>query len=320
MPDRLPPTAAPLADRSARATGEVRWLAVPRDFHFLATVRSHGWYALAPFVWGDATEVLERPLRLDGRFTRIAFSQPGGRGGPLRAQVVGGAGLRTGLSTRQAECLRAAATRMFGLDVDVRDFLRLCRRTGGGFDRAVRSGFGRMLRAPTLYEDVVKILATTNTTWAGTKSMVAHLVNLAGRRGAFPTPDAVASLGAKRLRTQARWGYRAAYLAKLSRDVAAGRLDLDAWIDPARDHEELARAIRAVSGLGPYACAHVQLLLGRHHAIGVDTVFRAFVRAKYFPRSRKMPNDRRLLSVYANWGDWRALAYWADLWDGDASE
>ena len=29
---------------------------------------------------------------------------------------------------------------------------------------------------------------------------------------------------------------------------------------------------------------------------------------------KKTVADRRMLAVYDDWGEWRALAYWADLW------
>ena len=41
-----------------------------------------------------------------------------------------------------------------------------------------------MLRAPALFEDAVKMLLTTNCSWAATRGMVVRLVALAGpRRG-----------------------------------------------------------------------------------------------------------------------------------------
>jgi N-glycosylase/DNA lyase len=294
--------------RAARA------LDVPADFDFAATAYSHGWCVLAPFAWDDAARVLQVVLRVPGGSTRVAFAQPGGTGAPLRADVVGGVGARAGLDPRQRLAIGAAATRMLGLDKDLGAFRSRCRKAGGTFARAAGAGFGRLLRAPSLFEDVVKILATTNTTWGGTKSMVTKLVTIAGTGGAFPTARQVAAVGARRLEKEARWGYRSAYLADFAKAVADGTLDLLRWEKWDGSTEALAREIRAVPGLGPYAVAHVLALLHRHDRIGVDTVFRSFVHRKYFPRAAKPPADRRLLAVYDAWGPWRGLAYWADLW------
>ncbi|MEZ4614458.1 MAG: hypothetical protein R2867_02935 [Caldilineaceae bacterium] len=44
----------------------------------------------------------------------------------------------------------------------------------------VGEGRGRLLRSPTLWEDVVKTIATTNVTWRNTVSMIHRLVDTLG--------------------------------------------------------------------------------------------------------------------------------------------
>ena len=318
--DHADPPRCPLARLPADTVQVTHVLPVSSSFSFAATVYSHGWCVLAPFGWRSDDEVLERVLRVPGGTTRVAFSQPHGRGTALVCQPVAGRGSRAGLNPVDRACVDRLAARMFRLDADLSTFHALCRRRGGTFARAARAGFGRLLRAPTLFEDVVKILATTNTTWAGTKAMVAKLVTLVGdARGRdglhpFPSPPEIATLGAERLAAQARWGYRSAYLQGLCERITSGTLDLSVWETWSGTTEALEREIRSVPGLGPYAAAHVLALLGRHDRIGIDTVFRSFVRRTYFPRARKPPPDRRLLEIYEDWGPWRGLAYWADLW------
>ena len=63
-------------------------------------------------------------------------------------------------------------------------------------------GAGRLLRSPTVFEDVVKTICTTNCTWSATVRMVSALVGTLGRpavgapgRRAFPTPAAMAQAG-----------------------------------------------------------------------------------------------------------------------------
>jgi 3-methyladenine DNA glycosylase/8-oxoguanine DNA glycosylase len=298
---------------SASRTGSIR---VPKGFAFAATAYSHGWCVLAPFAWHPERGVLERVLRLPGGPSKIAFGQPAGRGTPIVWEVVAGRGLRGGLPETAQTHLARDARRMFGLHADLSSFHALCRRRGGNFARAARAGFGRLLRAPTLFEDVVKILATTNTTWSGTKAMCTRLIALAGRGRphAFPTPRQVAAIGVDRLASEGRWGYRAVYLDAIARAVVSGELDLTEWASWSSSTESLERSIRSVRGLGPYAAAHVLALLGRHDRIGVDTVFRAFVHRTYFPHCAAAPSDREMLAIYDEWGPWRGLAYWADLW------
>jgi 3-methyladenine DNA glycosylase/8-oxoguanine DNA glycosylase len=276
-------------------------------------VRSHGWCLLAPVTWEDEVVRLVRPLAVPGGVTRVAFEQPEGPGGPLQVSIVGGRGKRGGLDAAGWSVVERTTTRMFQLDRDLAEFERFARRAGGSFDEAVDRGFGRLLCSPTLFEDVVKILATTNTTWGGTVAMVRNLVGMTPG-DAFPTPGHVAGIGAKRLASEGRWGYRASYLAGFAEAVSEGEPDLDRWEAWDGSTEELEAEVRRVPGLGPYAAAHVLMLLGRFDRIGIDTAFRSFVRQKYFPRARKPVTDARMLTVYEKWGEWRGLAYWADLW------
>lgn len=288
---------------------------VPNDFSFQSTVWSSGWCVLAPFVSDHERATLECRYPLPGGYsTQVVLGQPGGRGKPIVARVTGGRGARVGLSSTEWSAVRSAARHFLRLDDDLEPFYKRCREAGEPFIHAERTGFGRLMRSPSLFEDIVKILATTNTTWAGTKSMVANLVSLANAEGVFPTPEQVVAIGAKRLREQCRWGYRAESLAKIARATASGRLDFDRWESWAGSTADLEAEILELPGIGPYAAAHVLAVLGRYDRIGLDTVFRGFVKERYFPRARKPVTDKRMLKIYDKWGEWRALAYWFDLW------
>lgn len=288
---------------------------VPDDFDFGATVHSHGWMRLAPFAWDRDRNALERPLRVPGGETVVSLSQPEGRGRPVVARIVAGRGSRGGLDGPGWRVVESAARRMLRLDADLEPFHARCREVGPPFERASELGFGRLLRAPTPFEDLVKILATTNTSWSGTTSMVARLVELAGgSHGAFPTPADVAALGADRVRERARWGYRSEPLVELAEAVASGRLDLERWETWDGSTGELEAEVRELRGFGPYAAAHVLALLGRHDRIGVDTAFRSFVAARHFPDAGERPSDRKMLEVYDAWDRWKGLAYWFELW------
>ncbi len=288
---------------------------VPKDFSFPSTVWSSGWCVLAPFSADYERRALEYRYRLPGGYsTQVELRQPGGRGKPVVAQVTGGRGARVGLSASEWSAVRSAARHLLRLDDDLEPFYARCREAGEPFIHAERTGFGRLMRSPTLFEDIVKILATTNTTWAGTKSMVANLVSLADDEGIFPTPERVVAIGAKRLREQGRWGYRAEPLAKIARAAASGRLELGRWESWDGSTVDFESEILELPGIGPYAAAHVLAVLGRYDRIGLDTVFRGFVKEKYFPRARKPVTDERMLKIYDKWGEWRALAYWFDLW------
>jgi len=219
--------------------------------------------------------------------------------------------------------LRAKLRRMFQLELDLADFLA---RTLGSPAHAwvAPAGFGRLLCGSTLFEDVVKIILTTNTMWRQTVRMNELLVSLCGsffgssggERAAFPSPEQVARFDADTLQLECRLGYRAKSIAALAGGIVSGGLDLAAISDPGQTTEELFKSYRTLPGIGPYGAAHLLALDGRHDFIAVDTEFRRFVRERYHG-GRKVA-DATMLRRYAKWGRWKYLAYWSELWESVA--
>ena len=125
-------------------------------------MRSHGWYDLPPFSYDEDARTLTTRLP-SGAVTfraRDGALEASGRGIP-RAELAG------------------AARRVFSLDLD----LSACSGVFAGEPALLRGlarGGGRMLRAPSLFEDAVKMLLTTNCSWAATRGMVVRLIDLAG--------------------------------------------------------------------------------------------------------------------------------------------
>ena len=117
------------------------------------------------------------------------------------------------------------------------------------------AGAGRMLRSPTVFEDLVKTICTTNCTWSATVRMVTALVGVLGtpagdspERRAFPTPEAMAEAGEDFYTDIAKTGYRGPYLRTIAADVAEGRLDLEALNDPALSDVEVTERLLALPG------------------------------------------------------------------------
>ena len=77
-----------------------------------------------------------------------------------------------------------------------------------------------------------------------------------------------------------RAGYRGEYLRSLARSVASGKLDLEALGTASADElpdDELAARLLALPGVGPYAAAHIMMLLGRYSRLILDS----WTRPKY---------------------------------------
>jgi 3-methyladenine DNA glycosylase/8-oxoguanine DNA glycosylase len=270
---------------------------------------------LAPTSWDDEARVLGRVERLDSG--RVVDLRVTGQGDAQRPVIDIAVDAATPLSAADTTEIARKVGHMLRIDEDFSDFYAQCAARGGRW-AAIGGGLGRLLRSPTVFEDVVKTIATTNTQWSGTKAMTRALCDALGEplsgdpaRRAFPTPEAIAGAPPAAL-TAARFGYRAPYVAALARRVVAGELDLEGLARSGLPTPELRRALLGIKGVGPYAAATLLMLLGRYDALGYDTVLRDFVSARYFAGERRP--ERELLAVYDDWGRWRYLAYWFEMW------
>ena len=169
-----------------------------------------------------------------------------------------------------------------------------------------------MLRSPTVFEDVVKTVCTTNCAWSGTVRMVTALVEHLGVEGrTFPDPVAMAEAPDDFYADVARAGYRGPYLRAIAAAVADGTLDLEA-LDGRSDlpDEEVAERLLALPGVGPYAAAHIMMLLGRYGRLILDS----WTRPKYsrLTTGRKI-GDRTIERRFRRYRDFAGLAFWLFL-------
>jgi 3-methyladenine DNA glycosylase/8-oxoguanine DNA glycosylase len=272
------------------------------------TITSHGLASLPPFEIDEQARTLTAVLPVPRGRPRVVHIAAAG---PRRAAVAV-AGRAAGTATVAG--LRQTVSRMLRLDLDLSAFYEQA-AADPRLAWAAR-GAGRMLRAPTVFEDVVKTICTTNCTWSATKRMVGALVSELGEpaagsdRRAFPTPPSMASAGDSFYRDVARAGYRGAYLRALADDVAAGRLDLE-WLADVPPEEvpddEIERLLLALPGVGPYAAAHVMLLLGRCSRLVLDS----WTRPTYARLNGGRPvADARIVRRFRPYGRWAGLAFW----------
>ena len=276
---------------------------LPPLFAFRQTVESHGWYRLAPFRWSDQEGVLRRKEALQEGVAELAI------------EVRRGKLVITGVQS--SEELTRRMTRMLQLDVDTSEFAALALQS----ERhawVAEAGFGRLLCGTTIWEDAVKIIATTNTMWSQTVRMVELLVAKCGPDGAFPTPREVVRFSEEELQRDCRLGYRAKSIHALASRLVSGELNLEALGDRTLPTETLFRNYQTLPGIGPYGAAHLLAMDGRHDFIAVDSEFRRFVRETYH-RGRRV-SDAAMLRRYNKWGRWKYLAYWSELWSEVTAE
>ena len=110
-------------------------------------------------------------------------------------------------------------------------------------------------------------------------------------------------------RDVARAGYRGAYLQTLALAVAEGALDLEGLNDPELDDEDVAERLLALPGCGPYATAHMMMLLGRYSRLILDS----WTRPKYARVNGRKAADRTIERRFRRYGDYAGLAFWLYL-------
>jgi len=136
-----------------------------------------------------------------------------------------------------------------------------------------------------------------------------HVAGAPERRG-FPAPATVADAGDAFFRDVARAGYRGPYLRAVADDVASGRLDLEALREPALPDQEVADRLLEIAGVGPYAMAHMMMLLGRYQRLILDS----WTRPKYRRVSgRPRITDTGMQRAFRPYRQFAGLAFWLTL-------
>jgi 3-methyladenine DNA glycosylase/8-oxoguanine DNA glycosylase len=274
------------------------------------TLISHGFAALPPLALDEDARTLELTLPVAGRARTVVVRE--GRRGTAALSATGrkpGADERARLVELVSHVLR--------LDEDLSEFYALL---DGDAELAwAAAGAGRMLRSPTVFEDVVKTVCTTNCAWSATQRMVGALVDHLGEPAAsgkrtFPTPAAMAAADESFYRDVVRAGYRGAYLRSLAASVASGAADLEALSatsETGLSDDEVAARLLELPGVGPYAAAHVMMLLGRYSRLILDS----WTRPKYarLTGARKQPADRTIERRFRRYGRYAGLAFWLFL-------
>ncbi len=265
------------------------------------TLASHGVAELPPQRVDVAAGRLEVTLPYEGGARTVVVSP----GSPGHARVSGG--------NRK---LVAVVRHMLRLDDDLSGFYA-CVVDDPELAWVAR-GAGRMLRSPTVFEDVVKTICTTNCAWSATVRMTTALVDnlgVAARDGrrAFPSPAAMAEAGDDFYREVVRAGYRGPYLRALADDVAGGTLDLEQLNDPELPEDEVATRLLALPGVGPYAAAHVMTTsLGRYRRLILDS----WTRPQYARLRGRKASDKAIERRFKRYGEYAGLAFWLYLTHG----
>ncbi len=290
----------------------------PADFDLPRDACSYGYFRLWPNHWDPDTETFHRVFDLDDGPTRVAITQSE-VGAPLRL-----AADRTLVRAEQT-AVKQGVTRMFRLDeheADIKAFHALDPRWKA-------TGHGRVMRSPTLFEDVIKTITSCNVQWTSTIFMNRRLCEVLGRpvpsrtrndtlpTHAFPSAAKLARTKPETLRSRCRFGYRDARTVQLAKRFAprgATPPELnEAALDAAPD-DELRDMLITLPGVGPYAAANIMQLLGRYGRLPLDSESVRHGRTVLGFDGTDAQVMRQVDAHFEPFGEHKFRSYWFELW------
>jgi 3-methyladenine DNA glycosylase/8-oxoguanine DNA glycosylase len=279
----------------------------PSTFNFQRTVISHGWYGLLPFEFDRQKWKLVRVLERGSNAPVTVTLTGTKRSVKVTTDTV--------LAKKDSEKVLSDVRHMLRLDENLEHFYSST-TNDSDFGWIAAQGAGRLLRSPTVFEDLVKMICTTNCSWSLTEKMVTSLVQKVGRdttdgRKSFPSAAALAEKPLSFFVNEIRAGYRAEYLKELVGRVASGELQVEAWLKSDLPTAELVKEIKGVKGVGNYAAENLLKLLGRYDGLALDS----WTRAKFFQvrNNGRKTTDKRIARYYSRFNEWRGLALWCDV-------
>jgi N-glycosylase/DNA lyase len=273
-------------------------------------VYSHGWCSLLPFSVDKEHRALNRILTLTNGslvLCRISDQKKSQLSIKMNSSALLTAAHRSEVIRQITSCLRSTE--------DFSDFYRETRRYPE-YSWIAKIKAGRMLRSPSVFEDVVKMICTTNCSWALTEIIVNNLVEKLGKafdnsNKSFPSPEALAGTSEQFLRKHIKAGYRSPFLLEFAKKVASGKLNVERWRSSKLPTEALFKELRSIKGVGIYSAGNILKLLGRYDYLGLDS----WVRAQYYKMHHqgRIVSDRTIERRYTQFGKWRGLFFWLEM-------
>ncbi|MFG0285518.1 MAG: DNA-3-methyladenine glycosylase family protein [Phycisphaerales bacterium JB039] len=303
----------------------------PVDFSLPRDYCSYGYFLLTPNHWAPGERAVYRAMGLPGGAALVRVTQTAGRGAGANGDVrkLAGRDLKVtadrSLSKEDRAELRAQLSRMLRLDESaehIRDFHAKDKRWK-------KSGRGRLMRSPTLFEDVIKTVTSCNVTWPSTIGMNRRMCEVYGQEVpsrrelaeglpayTFPEPQKLARVRPASLRGRCRVGYRDVRIVELARMFSKGQID-EAWLaDPATPADEVRRFLLTLPGIGPYAAANIMQLLGRYDHVALDTEALRHGKDDLGFRGKDGAIMKRVAAHYAAFGSHAFRSYWLTMWTG----
>lgn len=272
----------------------------PEGYCLKSVLISHGWSGLAPFQVAQDYQSVKFGFLGHGKPTHIQIKQD-------QNQFI----VHAGRNLSKVEI--GTIEWMFGINSNLKKFYQMAKQHGRPWIQ--KNKMGRLMRSETVFEDLIKLILTTNCTWGLTKKMVSDLCMRLGEKfenfHCFPKPEMIAKKNEEFFKTKVKVGYRAPYLIQISKMVASGNLDIEAWKTDHHSYEELKKEILSLPGAGPYVAENLLRLLGKFDGLGVDSWVRGQLQKRW--NSKKQPDSKTILKKYKQFEEYKGLILWCDV-------
>lgn len=291
---------------------------VPGDYLLKRDVCSYGYFLLEPNHWDVGGERFSTTMDLGGvaATAMITQGQAGAngkrkakRGEPLRLVVD-----RT-LDKTGRIALESGVHRMLNLAEETKTI-----RAFHALDpRFKKAGRGRLMRSPTLFEDVIKTVTSCNVTWPSTIAMNRKMCEVFGRksasgRHAFPTAQAIAKTRPASLRARCSVGYRDARIVELAKMFVRGEIRERWFEDPQTPDVDVYEALLELPGIGPYAAANIMQLLNRYSRLPLDTESVRHGKSVLGFTGTSAQIMKKVHAHFEPFGEHKFRSYWFELW------
>lgn len=282
----------------------------PEDYDLPRDYCSYGYFLLRPNHWDVKRRVLTRGFSIDRAPLAVEVSQKG-PGGKLTIAAT------RNLGAKDKKQVEAWLTRMLRLDegaAEIAEFHALDPRWKA-------TGRGRLMRSPTMFEDVIKTVTSCNVTWPSTVQMNRRICEVIGAGGkadvipSFPEAKKLAATRVQTLRARCRVGYRDKRIVELARMFRSGEVK-PAWFeDRSTPDDAVYDALIELPGIGPYAAANIMQLLGRYERLPLDTESVRHGRNILKFEGTSAEVMKKVHGHFAPFGKHAFRSYWFELWD-----
>jgi 3-methyladenine DNA glycosylase/8-oxoguanine DNA glycosylase len=268
----------------------------PEFYNLEVTCHIHGWKNLTPFLWDSKQKTLNFVVGINGNSIDVLVKQ---NLDLLKIELQS----VDSIESHSMELVDAMLHRSLGLDVCVTELIEVASQVGQDYVNLIKSGAGRMLRSPTLWEDAAKTLFTTNCSWGLTKKICASVCSsqfsAISPSGKFPFPEPITFVDyeADALKKKIPIGYRSTYFISLARNFSTINFlkSLDKPFDQTQNN------IESLKGFGAYASNHLLLLMGKFDSIPIDTVVTSYLKKNHRVRKPESFINRH----YKKWGQYK---------------